>query len=141
MVTCGRDLYSVLRCREGATQDELRQSYQRRLLRHHPDKNGGEESDEFLAVVEAWKVLGDPEERRRHDARAKLEEGEREANSQVWATVKRTEMEEEINGDRTFQCRCGGEFVLTEEDIEAAGDDDVEVGCDTCSLVIRVQAG
>jgi hypothetical protein len=38
------------------------------IVKHHPDKNGGEASDLFLAVSEAWQSLSSQASRRRYDA-------------------------------------------------------------------------
>ncbi len=133
-----RDLYDVLGANPEASQEELKRCYQRTVLREHPDKNGGREGPAFRAAVEAWSVLGDPASRKEYDARRKQLEGEED---QVWATLRVGEMEEGDENERTYGCRCGGEFVLTTEDGEQlqTGDyDELLVNCDTCSLCIKV---
>ena len=130
------DLYSILECPIDANPEDLRQSYQRLLLRHHPDKNGGEESQEFLRVVAAWRVLGDSSERRRYDARKKNEEDSC-AGLQVWETLTYQELEIDEEGRRTHPCRCGGEFQIPRA--EEKNGDEFLVDCDTCSLYIRVK--
>ena len=132
------DLYEVLGVSTDAGAEELRRSYQRLALLHHPDKNGGVESAAFLAVAEAWRVLGDAARRSRYDAERKQREAE---GAQMWATIQLGQMQETA-GDggvcRTYQCRCGGEFLLLLGEEETPLEEGYLVDCDTCSLSLRV---
>ena len=62
-----RDHYSTLGAGEGEAREEIERRYKRLARRHHPDRGGDEE--EMKAVNEAWRVLGDEQERRAYDAR------------------------------------------------------------------------
>ncbi len=95
-------------------------------------------------VLEAWRNLSDDETRRKFDASLAVHES---ASAVYWKTVKRREDMNKEEGDGNFiwtmQCRCGGEFVLEEEEEEAKDDGEVRspmiLDCDTCSLSILVK--
>jgi len=60
------DLYGILGVGRGATQDEIRQAYLRRIRRAHPDLNpSGEEEAKRLNV--AYETLSNPQRRRQYD--------------------------------------------------------------------------
>jgi molecular chaperone DnaJ len=61
-----RDYYMVLGVGSDATQDEIRSAYRRQAKKHHPDRSG-EDSEPFLAIGEAYDVLGDPARRQAYD--------------------------------------------------------------------------
>lgn len=58
--------YEVLGAEPGATTQQLKASYRRRLKSVHPDSGGSDEAFETLQT--AWSVLGDPVRRREYDA-------------------------------------------------------------------------
>ena len=60
------DPYEVLGVPPGATQDELRDAYRRRVKETHPDA-GGDVKD-FLQLQEAWKSVGSVRARAAYDA-------------------------------------------------------------------------
>jgi molecular chaperone DnaJ len=64
-----RDYYEVLGVERGVSADDIRKAYKREALKHHPDRNPGDESAEakFKAVNEAYQVLSDDEKRRIYD--------------------------------------------------------------------------
>ena len=60
-----------------ASPKQIKRAYQKMVLIHHPDKQGAtgqaEEEDEdtdprFLAIQNAWEILGDPKKRRGYDS-------------------------------------------------------------------------
>lgn len=61
--------YHVLNVNVDATEEEIKSSYKRLALMFHPDKNIGnaEAEQKFKQVATAYKVLIDPESRRRYD--------------------------------------------------------------------------
>jgi DnaJ-class molecular chaperone len=61
-----KDYYVILGIDPDATQDEIRAAYRRRAKACHPDSSG-EDSEPFLALGEAYEVLGDPGRRRDYD--------------------------------------------------------------------------
>src|SRR4051794_10839198 len=57
--------YEVLGVPRSATEDELRRAYRRLLRETHPDTGG--ESARFIAVQQAWGLVGTPEAREHYD--------------------------------------------------------------------------
>ena len=64
-----RDYYNVLGVERNATEDEIKRSYRKLALEHHPDHNPGNKSaeDKFKEINEAYQVLSDPEKKSRYD--------------------------------------------------------------------------
>src|SRR5260370_5314795 len=64
-----RDYYEVLSVGRGASEDELKKSYRRLAIQHHPDRNPGDKQAEekFKELNEAYQVLSDPERRAQYD--------------------------------------------------------------------------
>ncbi len=63
------DYYAVLGVSKDAAEEEIKRSYRKLALQHHPDRNPGNSEAEikFKEVAEAWSVLGDAEKRRAYD--------------------------------------------------------------------------
>jgi molecular chaperone DnaJ len=61
-----RDYYEVLGVDKSASADELKKAYRRAAVKHHPDKEGGDEA-KFKEVNEAYDVLKDASKRQRYD--------------------------------------------------------------------------
>ena len=61
--------YDVLGVATTASQAEIKKAYRKLALRHHPDKNQGDDAaaERFKLVNEAYSVLGDPEQRLIYD--------------------------------------------------------------------------
>jgi molecular chaperone DnaJ len=64
-----RDYYEVLGVGRTATDQEIKSSYRRLAMLHHPDKNPNDAAAEekFKEAAEAYAVLADGEQRRRYD--------------------------------------------------------------------------
>src|SRR5260370_5870041 len=63
------DYDEVLSVGRGAEEDELKKSYRRLAIQHHPDRNPGDKQSEekFKELNEAYQVLSDPERRAQYD--------------------------------------------------------------------------
>lgn len=61
-----RDYYEVLGVKKDASADELKKAFRREAIKHHPDKEGGDET-KFKEINEAYEVLKDPSKRQRYD--------------------------------------------------------------------------
>jgi molecular chaperone DnaJ len=61
-----RDYYLILGVGCDATPDQIKSAYRREAKKLHPD-HSGEGSEPFLAIRNAYEVLGDPERRRAYD--------------------------------------------------------------------------
>lgn len=59
------DYYSILGVTRDAAEDEIKQAYRRLANKHHPDKGGN--TQKFQELEEAYRVLGNAEQRRAYD--------------------------------------------------------------------------
>ena len=64
-----RDYYEVLEVTRTVEFEEIRRSYRKLAVKHHPDKNPGDETakERFHEISEAYEILGDPEKRSAYD--------------------------------------------------------------------------
>ncbi len=64
-----RDYYAVLGVQRNADPDDIKKSFRALAMRYHPDRNPDDvdAAVRFREIVEAWEVLGNPEERFRYD--------------------------------------------------------------------------
>ncbi len=64
-----RDYYSVLGVNRDAAEDEIKKSYRRLAMKHHPDRNTGDKESEekFKECKEAYEVLTDARKRAAYD--------------------------------------------------------------------------
>ena len=61
-----RDYYEVLGVAKDASADEIKKAFRKAAVKHHPDKDGGDET-KFKEVNEAYEVLKDAQKRQRYD--------------------------------------------------------------------------
>lgn len=61
-----RDYYEVLGVSKTASADEIKKAYRKAAVKHHPDKEGGDET-KFKEIGEAYEVLKDQQKRQRYD--------------------------------------------------------------------------
>ncbi|MCA9342365.1 molecular chaperone DnaJ [Candidatus Saccharibacteria bacterium] len=61
-----RDYYEVLGIDKNASADEIKKAFRKAAVKHHPDKEGGDES-KFKEINEAYEVLKDQQKRQRYD--------------------------------------------------------------------------
>jgi hypothetical protein len=77
-------LYQILCIFEKATPEEIKKAYKRLALHNHPDVNKEPDAHEtFIKINEAYKVLNDPEQKRRYDAGLYFERAEQSKDSYV----------------------------------------------------------
>ena len=64
-----RDYYEVLGVERTASAEEIKRSYRKLALKHHPDQNQGNKDAEtrFKEAAEAYAVLGDGQKRAQYD--------------------------------------------------------------------------
>jgi len=64
-----RDYYEVLGVSRTASADEIKKAYRRLAMKHHPDRNKGDESSgtKFKEAKEAYEVLRDTDKRAAYD--------------------------------------------------------------------------
>lgn len=61
-----RDYYEVLGVGKNASADEIKKAFRKAAVKHHPDKEGGDET-KFKEINEAYEVLKDQQKRQRYD--------------------------------------------------------------------------
>ena len=61
-----RDYYEVLGVGKNASADEIKKAFRKAAVKHHPDKEGGDET-KFKEINEAYEVLKDQQRRQRYD--------------------------------------------------------------------------
>eukprot|EP00297_Palpitomonas_bilix_P014908 CAMPEP_0113907252 /NCGR_PEP_ID=MMETSP0780_2-20120614/25353_1 /TAXON_ID=652834 /ORGANISM="Palpitomonas bilix" /LENGTH=126 /DNA_ID=CAMNT_0000902249 /DNA_START=76 /DNA_END=452 /DNA_ORIENTATION=- /assembly_acc=CAM_ASM_000599 len=124
------DWYSVLGLSSRATTDEIRKAFHSLARKVHPDK-AAKETQEFLEIREAYKVLSDPIERKKYDEeRSELEkERIKKEDGAVPVTVDEFEVDAET-GEHVMECRCGGMYGFVRDEIDH-GINVIE--CDGCS--------
>ncbi|MDP2916026.1 MAG: molecular chaperone DnaJ [Candidatus Aminicenantes bacterium] len=63
------DYYNVLGVSQNASPDEIKKAYRQLALKHHPDRNPGDQGAEerFKEAAEAYSVLGEPQKRSLYD--------------------------------------------------------------------------
>mmetsp|Transcript_3092 Transcript_3092/g.4811 ORF Transcript_3092/g.4811 Transcript_3092/m.4811 type:complete len:142 (+) Transcript_3092:99-524(+) len=127
--------YEVLQVEEAASYEQIKASYQRLVLIHHPDKSSSTTANEdFRIIHEAWKVLSDAE------ARSHYDESKLQSNELLGINAEAVSLEEEFEFDGandlfTRVCRCGGTYEISSQDL---ADGFNVVPCDGCSLHVRV---
>ena len=64
------DPYEILGVTSSCSQEDLKASYKRLLLEHHPDKSRTlVATDRYRKIMKAWEMIGTVEARSRYDAK------------------------------------------------------------------------
>jgi DnaJ-class molecular chaperone len=70
-----KDLYKTLGVEASASAKEIKKAYHNLAKNHHPDKNDGEESKEFIEITFAYNILKDKFKRKQYDETGNCESG------------------------------------------------------------------
>ena len=66
-----KDFYDVLGVAKNATDDDIKKAYRKLAMKHHPDRNQGDDTkkseDKFKEAKEAYEMLSDPQKRAAYD--------------------------------------------------------------------------
>ena len=127
------DIFNILNVSEKNTDIEsLKSICQKRIKSLHPDKNGGQESEEFLNIMKVWTILNN--EKLFLEVKAqKL--AKKSAN---WDTLTVTDMDFDISNDFYCKdCRCGDQYILPKSEINS-DTEEYCIECDSCSNTITV---
>ena len=65
------DLYSILEIKKDCTEDEVKKSYRKLALKHHPDRGG--ETEKFKEIQKAYEILSDNNKRKIYDKTGKTD--------------------------------------------------------------------
>ena len=70
--TTSDDFYEILGVERAASQDEIRRSFRKLAMEHHPDRVTDEArkasaETQFKRIAAAYEVLSDPEKRAKYD--------------------------------------------------------------------------
>ncbi|KAF9377189.1 Diphthamide biosynthesis protein 4 [Podila verticillata] len=137
-----KDYYAILGVVEDASPAEIKLQYQKLLLIHHPDKQqqkqpGHLSTHELIPlqeIMEAWECLRMPAQREFYDS--SLKAMKLRANGQVNDDIDLDDMDyDEESSIYTSPCRCSGEYIISEDELELGVD---TVVCSTCSLIVRI---
>jgi len=144
----------------GISAQTVRSAYRRALLKNHPDKSkpSAKPSSAFDRplysidqISEAFSTLSDPKLRARYDGELRVQIATADIGKEQGRPAFQTGVEtvdlddlsvEEDTGTWYRGCRCGDErgFLIREADLEeAANDGELSVGCNGCSLWLKVQ--
>ncbi|MBL0124716.1 MAG: molecular chaperone DnaJ [Betaproteobacteria bacterium] len=65
-----KDLYDILSVNRDASDEEIKKSYRKLAMKHHPDRNpdSKDAEEKFKEAKNAYEILSDPEKRRAYDA-------------------------------------------------------------------------
>lgn len=120
-------LYDVLNVKPNATVEEIKTSYQKLILVHHPDKSTESDAAEtFRKILDAWRVLSDPETRKSYD-----HELLRASMDVVYGELTEISEFELDEGFYVLQCRCGGCYEISKIDLDQGHN---TIQCSDCSL-------
>jgi len=59
------DYYAILNLSKGASDKDIKKSYRKLALKHHPDRGG--DPDKFKEITKAYEILSDPEKKENYD--------------------------------------------------------------------------
>lgn len=139
-VTDSSNYYELLQVPRTASPAQIKASYHRLLLSHHPDKsdvskeNPARTDFDIGSLKEAFTTLFAPESRARYDSELSSRSDLSSSRSRP-AHIVSLEDFEDLGQVWTHNCRCGGQHTIEEADMEK----DVHlISCSSCSEVIWV---
>lgn len=122
--------YEILECRQDVSDEELKASYHRLLLIHHPDKQISEKKsdidlEKFIKLQSAYRLLSDRKERASYDSLMRQIELKQKAEHliDVENDLEKNHLlalEKDFDFDASKaeygrKCRCGSQYLLKKE--------------------------
>jgi curved DNA-binding protein len=108
------DYYKILEVEKGASDEEIKKSYRKLALKHHPDRNLGDPKaeEQFKKISEAYAVLSDTQKRQEYDAYGQSGFNKRYSSEDIFrGTDFRSVFNEfDLGGDNIFSRMFGGGF-------------------------------
>lgn len=126
--------YEILGIKTDASPDIIKLRYRELSLQCHPDKTNNKETEEFVKVNRAFKILSHPNLKHLYDLQyvASLH-----SNITFHDCVSLSDLEVCDTGF-VMDCRCGGAYELSKDAVEISVPE-IVVCCNTCSLGISVE--
>ncbi|RFU24429.1 hypothetical protein B7463_g11910, partial [Scytalidium lignicola] len=136
----------------------IRSAYRRALLHNHPDKSQVSQRAAATSskvvhysidqISQAYATLSNPKLRAEYDKQLRLQTVRSHIGERYHTGVEIADLDDldvdEANGIWYRSCRCGDErgYLITEQDLEeTAADGELNVGCNRCSLWLKVLFG
>ncbi|CAO3623828.1 unnamed protein product [Cunninghamella blakesleeana] len=130
--------YQVLSVSSDASFTEIKQQFQQLIIEHHPDKQNlllkDSNNNQAQRILQAWNILRNEEKRKAYDIELQIQN--QKETITVNDEIDLDDMDyDEKSASFLLKCRCSGIYQITEEELEDGID---IIGCDNCSLKIRV---
>eukprot|EP00003_Mantamonas_plastica_P019669 TRINITY_DN3199_c0_g1_i7.p1 TRINITY_DN3199_c0_g1~~TRINITY_DN3199_c0_g1_i7.p1 ORF type:complete len:165 (-),score=53.85 TRINITY_DN3199_c0_g1_i7:314-808(-) len=141
----GESLYQLLDLEPDCSKEQIRKSYHRLALKHHPDKvqqNTNSSSSEkktesrleFFRIQVAYETLVDSDRRKQYDQ--DLKKFELHQDCPTMAQVDFDDMDWDDEFERfQYQCRCGDYYFINLDELRLGFN---RVGCGSCTFAIDV---
>ncbi|KAF9644861.1 DnaJ-domain-containing protein [Thelephora ganbajun] len=135
-----RNYYELLQVPRTASPAEIKASYHRLLLSHHPDKSDASKQNSTRTEIdigwlkEAFATLFSPESRIKYDSELSFCLDLSSSRSRP-AHIVSLEDFEDLGQVWGHNCRCGGQYTIKEEDMEKGVH---LVACSSCSEIVWV---
>lgn len=126
------DAYTILGVTSEASVQEIHRAFRQKSVAAHPDRVGVNGREEFERLTKARDVLLGLQEGR--------SEGKTSVTGVVSETINLAEMITTEDGGREWECRCGGVFSLQLSTQMECKLEEIVIGCEGCSLGLRVVA-
>ncbi|MCJ1375327.1 hypothetical protein MMC20_006562 [Loxospora ochrophaea] len=135
-----------------ATAQEIKVSYRRALLQHHPDKAKAALSSEFTTpkftideIALAYRTLSNPQTRSEYDLSLSIQTSKAREPEDSYTGLEIVDLDDLVYDEERNSwykgCRCGNEkgFLVTSEQLEVeAQNGEIVTGCRDCSLWLKV---
>lgn len=128
-----QDHYTVLDINKDADAQTIRKAYQVLALVHHPDKAGPSQTSAaaFHSIHLAYTILSSPAERKTYDSKKES----MHSSGPIQENISIDEMDYDDLGFFYTDCRCGGLFKVSEQQLENGV---YIVECTACSSCLAV---